>query len=355
MKKVASDFLEYAKRKTMRLRDYQNLLNRAIPVIEQVKITEKASTYTTVYNIINIQAFVGILKDFKQAKLFLSLVNNFAEIPNLTNSIENSISVSSSSITKRFSNLLHDLYDCVTNFSNTLADMLCEENTDTLNLKLPEDYSSISDYKNFFVDLEDFCLPFKYFNVEVKVVNFDVGSEWIGIDFSEMTVALFLSLADKAASLYNKFLEGKKLIAEIKNAETSASEAKLKAIQTTIEILEKQKEEEFNDYKEQLIEEAIAESGCIINEKECNINEFKNHLRKAILKLGNLVIRGLEIVPALNAKPEIKELASKANKNIEANKKLIIGCDNYKYITMKTSDIKSKDIPADTEEFTDNK
>ena len=49
----------------MRLRDYQNLLNRAIPVIEQVKITEKSSSYTTVYNITNIQAFLEILKEFK--------------------------------------------------------------------------------------------------------------------------------------------------------------------------------------------------------------------------------------------------------------------------------------------------
>lgn len=60
------------------------------------------------------------------------------------------------------------------------------------------------------------------------------------------------------------------------------------------------------------------------------------------------MIRGMDIVPAIKAKPEIKQLSQKVNKNIEEKRKLIIGCDNYKYLTILNPDINSKDIPADT-------
>ena len=82
-----------------------------------------------------------------------------------------------------------------------------------------------------------------------------------------------------------------------------------------------------------------------------NNNEFKNHLRKSMEKLGSLIIRGLDIVPALKAKPEIKQLSLKATANIEEKRKLIIGIDNLKYLTILDTDVKSKDIPADTAEL----
>lgn len=70
-------------------------------------------------------------------------------------------------------------------------------------------------------------------------------------------------------------------------------------------------------------------------------------------KLGGLLLKGMEIVPALNAKTEIKQLSQKATANIEEKRKLIIGCDNLKYITVQDSNINSKDIPSDTIEISE--
>lgn len=50
---------------------------------------------------------------------------------------------------------------------------------------------------------------------------------------------------------------------------------------------------------------------------DINKNEFKNYLRIALEKISSLLIQGMEIVPAIKAKPEIKQLSQKATQNIE--------------------------------------
>ena len=137
---------------------------------------------------------------------------------------------------------------------------------------------------------------------------------------------------------------------ELEKVKLDKSESKIKIINQTIDLLKKDKEKEREEYIDKLIEEAIAESKIVLK-KDINNNEFKNHLRKSMEKLGSLIIRGLDIVPALKAKPEIKQLSLKATANIEEKRKLIIGIDNLKYLTILDTDVKSKDIPADTAEL----
>ena len=81
------------------------------------------------------------------------------------------------------------------------------------------------------------------------------------------------------------------------------------------------------------------------------LKNFKNHLRKSLEKIGKLLIQGMEIVPAINSKPEIKELSQKATKNIQEKRKLIIGCDNQKYLTIIDPSFKSNNISSDTVEI----
>ena len=112
-----------------------------------------------------------------------------------------------------------------------LFPFLLEKYENVLNIKLPEAYSSINDYIKFFESIKDVCFPFKYANNEVSISNFDVGSEWIGISLTESCAKLFLSLANKSASLFNKILETKKLITEIDKNKVELSGEKLKAIE----------------------------------------------------------------------------------------------------------------------------
>ena len=59
----------------------------------------------------------------------------------------------------------------------------------------------------------------------------------------------------------------------------------------------------------------------------------------------------MEIVPAIKAKPVIRQLSQKATQNIEEKRKLVIGCDNLKYLTLLNPTISAKDIPSDTLEM----
>lgn len=335
----------------MRLRDYQNLIKRAIPIILDLDIPEQSIPgHPTIFRVLHIQKFLKIIKEFKNANLFYDEIKGIVNIPNFTDSIEDSVVVNNES---RFilKSIKENLLSSTKLLETTLNRVLTKENENVLNIKLPNEYSSINDYVTFFTELESICFPFKYIQQEIAIVNFDVGSKWIGIEFPDsVSAGFFVTLASKGADFFNKVLEGRKIISEIEKNKAEQTEANINAINATIDIINKNQKNELENYKERLIEEAIAESKLIL--KECiNKNEFDNFVRIALGKLGSLLIKGMEIVPALNAKPEVKQLSEKATANIEEKRKLIIGCDNLKYITLQDSNINSKDIPADTVEI----
>lgn len=337
----------------MRLRDYQDLINRAIPIIEKFTISQQSiSGYPGTYQVSNVQNFLRIIEELNQAHLFIDEISKIIQTPNLNNSIENTITINNQSKTS-LSTLRTNLLSSAKLLQKTLKEVLSEEDENVLNIKLPEKYSSISDYIRFFEEIKDICSPFKYVNEEVTITNFDVGTEWIGLKLAESGIKLFISIADKSATLFNKILESKKIIAEIDKLKTENTGQKLKALETTIDIINKNSDQELEEFKTILIEEAIKESKFVLD-KNLNDNEFKNLLRIAIYKMGNLLLQGMEIVPAINAKPEVKQLSQKASKNIEEKRKLIIGCDNLKYITVQDSNIDTRNIPGDTLEINNN-
>ena len=334
----------------MRLRDYQELINRAIPIIEALSVsTNPVSGYPGMYQISNIQGFLTITAEIKKSNLFLDTINKIDKIANFTNTIENSTMVSQQ--TKNSLNTIKtDLLVSAKILQQTLKEVLTEEDENVLNIKLPEKYSSISDYIKFFETLKDICLPFKYVGEEVAVVNFDVGSEWLGLNFTGNTLSLFLTLADKGANLFHHVLECQKIFEDLEKAKIDKSTAKLKHIEETINIVKADKAREKQEYIDKLIEEAISESEFILQENT-NSNEFKNLLRLSLEKLSMLLIQGIEIVPAIKSKPIIKELSKKTTNNIHAKRKLIIGCDEQKYLTLLDSRINPKELPADTVEM----
>lgn len=196
-------------------------------------------------------------------------------------------------------------------------------------------------------------MPFKYVGEEVVIDNFDVGSEWLGLHFTGNTISLFLTLADKGANLFHHVLECQKTFEDLEKAKIDKSTAKLKHIEETINMLKADRERDKQEYIDKLIEEAISESKFVLQEN-ANSNEFKNLLRLSIEKLGMLLIQGIEIVPAIKSKPVIKELSKKTTNNIHAKRKLIIGCDEQKYLALLDSKINPNDVPADTLEMNNN-
>lgn len=334
----------------MRLRDYQDLIDRAIPVFEQLTIPNSPiSGYPGMYQITNVQNFLKMVEELNSTNLFEDKISRLSAIPNLKNSVENTIAVNTQSKTL-LSTVKTETITAMRLLQQTLLGVLQEEDTDTLNIKLPEQYSSIDDYISFFEDIKTICSPFKYINEEVVVSNFDVGTEWIGLKFVGNGLVLFLSIADKAASFFHHVLESQKTIDELEKIKIDKSNSKLKAIEQTISILKANKEKDKKEYIDKLIEEAISESQIVLAEN-INPNEFKNHLRVALTRISKLLILGMEIVPAIKAKPVIKQLSQKATQNIQEKRKLIIGCNDLKYLTLLNPTISAKDIPSDTLEM----
>lgn len=337
----------------MRLRDYQELIDRAIPIIEALSIPNNpVNGYPGMYHVYNIQGFLTITNEIKKSNLFQETVGKIDKIANFSNTIENTTMVSQQ--TKNTLNTIKtDLLSSAKILQQTLKEVLTEENENVINIKLPEKYSSINDYIKFFEALKDICLPFKYVGEEVVIDNFDVGSEWLGLHFTGNTISLFLTLADKGANLFHHVLECQKTFEDLEKAKIDKSTAKLKHIEETINILKADREKDKQEYIDKLIEEAISESKFVLQENT-NSNEFKNLLRLSIEKLGMLLIQGIEIVPAIKSKPVIKELSKKTTNNIHAKRKLIIGCDEQKYLTLLDSKINPNDVPADTLEMNNN-
>lgn len=335
----------------MRLRDYQDLINKAIPIIQAFGTSNNLELgVSDSYKFYGVQDFLKIVTIFKENKLFKDCTDIVDSIKNFSNTIENTVIVNTEN-RQNLINVKTDLLNSLKNLQKIINEILTPEDKNILNIKLPECYSSIDDYINFFQELKDICFPFKYLNEEITIINFDVGSEWIGIKISETCIGLFISIVDKSANLLNKMLECKKLIAEINKTKSEQNAANLKAIETTLNIIEQNNIKEVEDYKNVLIEEAIKESQFVFENNNINENEFKNHLRKSLEKIGKLLIQGMEIVPAINSKPEIKELSQKATKNIQEKRKLIIGCDNQKYLTIIDPSFKSNNISSDTVEI----
>ena len=172
----------------------------------------------------------------------------------------------------------------------------------------------------------------------------------MGLNFTGNTLSLFLTLADKGANLFHHVLECQKTFEDLEKAKIDKSTAKLKHIEETINIVKADKAREKQEYIDKLIEEAISESEFILQENT-NSNEFKNLLRLSLEKLSMLLIQGIEIVPAIKSKPVIKELSRKTTNNIHSKRKLIIGCDEQKYLTLLDSRINPKELSADTLEM----
>ncbi|MBQ2644698.1 hypothetical protein IJG14_03890 [bacterium] len=133
----------------MRLRDYQDLINKAIPIINAVEIVLNTNAgNNSLYAIKKIQPFQKILEELKNAEIEVDLINKILAIPNFKNNIESEIIVNQNT-KNNFDSYKNSLSKALSNLQLLLKNVLNEENPNNLNIKLPEEYSSIKDYVTF--------------------------------------------------------------------------------------------------------------------------------------------------------------------------------------------------------------
>lgn len=335
----------------MRLRDYQNLLKEILFKLKQISKTN-VQNQTRGLGIVNDAKVAGLMEynqaidKLIQAKLFEDLTTEIRAYE-VFHRAENEVIVRDSSW-NGLKSLNEKLINRIQDLVNTLNNILTEENRESINIKLPE-YKTFEEYNNFFKSLKIVFTPFDFLQINTNLNNFETGSKWINISFNKpskedlktiaLYVLLFFNMANGSLDLRNKYLEGEKSIAYIKQYETQVSEQERKKLLEAFEILYKTDNSKYEQYKEELVKKILTDSGIeLSNEKQ---NEIKPRIGTSIEIMGKLMDEGMEIVPALNAPDEIKILSTNYNEKLEEHKNLMIGLNTQKLIEKK--DIKNND------------
>lgn len=329
----------------MRLRDYQNLLKEVLFKLKQINKTN-VPNQTRGLGVVNDARVSGLIEynqaidKLIQANLFEDLTTKI-RVYEVFHRAENEVIVGDSSWSSLKSlneKLIIRIHDLV----NTLNNILTEENRESINIKLPE-YKTFEEYNNLFKSLKIVFAPFDFLQVTTNLNNFETGSKWINISFNKpskedlktiaLYVLLFFNMANGSLDLRNKYLEGEKSIAYIKQYETQVSEQERKKLLEAFEILHKTDNNKYEQYKEEIIKKILTDSGIELSDE--NKNEIMPRMGTSLETMGKLMDEGMEIVPALNAPDEIKILSTNFNEKLEEHKNLMIGVNTQKLIEKK--------------------
>lgn len=346
----------------MRLRDYQNLLEDSINSLKQLSMTIIQNNANVGRShdvkVFGLVAFNNTISKLEKTNLFDKIIKNIRSLEYF-NRAENDIVVRQNEY-DNLNNYRQQLLTQIENLKNTIDNILPEENSESINLKLPE-YKTFEEYNNLFKLLKIVFAPFDLLQVTTDLNNFETGSKWINISFNKPSkedlktitifILLFFNMANSSLDLRNKYLEGEKSIAYIKQYENQVSEQERKKLLEAFEILQKTDNSKYEQYKEEIIKKILINSGIKLSEEK--ENEIMPRIGSSLEIMGKLMDEGMEIVPALNAPDEIKTLSTNFNEKLDEHKKLMIGLSTQKLIEKKDNEEGTQDQETDKENIND--
>lgn len=196
-----------------------------------------------------------------------------------------------------------------TNFLNVLLKTVPEEQTDSINIKLPpindfEELSKVS--REIHLGLSQVIFN-EEINGQTKIVSVENGSIWLNVIVGTTAVTVIASLVWASAVIHKKILEGKLLAEQVRG---------LKVKNDSLEdILAAQKKE--TEMMIQAEVEHINSEHFLANAPE-NIERIKN----SITTFADLIGRGAEIHPALVAPENVANLFPYPTKLISVESKI---------------------------------
>lgn len=192
--------------------------------------------------------------------------------------------------------IMNNLKDIVTNFYTTLSAVTPDENPNSVNIKLPDltGFDQLSEYAKDFHQALTQILYNPQINGECKIVSVENGSIWLNVYVGSVAALTFLGgLAWAAAVVFKKIQEGR-------------------ILQQQVESL-KVKNESLKDIKDanekQLAILVQSEAENLNNEYfQGNDNENIERLKNSVKLLAELLQKGAEIHPALQAPESVSNL-----------------------------------------------
>jgi len=196
-----------------------------------------------------------------------------------------------------------------TNFLNVLLKTVPEEQTDSINIKLPpiNDFDELSRVsREIHLGLSQVIFN-EEINGQTKIVSVENGSIWLNVIVGTTAVTVIASLVWASAVIHKKILEGKLLAEQVRA---------LKVKNDSLEdILAAQKKE--TEMMIQAEAEHINSEHFLANAPE-NIERIKN----SITTFADLIGRGAEIHPALVAPENVANLFPDPTKLISVESKI---------------------------------
>jgi hypothetical protein len=210
---------------------------------------------------------------------------------------------------QNINNELTFLKTLIQNFLNILLRTIPEENSNSINIKLPEvsdfdDLSKVS--REIHLALTQVILNDEI-NGETKIVSVENGSIWFNVFVGITALPVVASLAWSAAVIYKKIQEGKLLEQQVRGlkVKNDSLEDILKAQRAETELMIQAEAEHINSehFKENAPE---------------NIERIKN----SISTLADLIGKGAEIHPALVAPENVSNLFPDPTKLMNVESKI---------------------------------
>ena len=257
------------------------------------------------------------------------------------NRVSNTVTVQENEY-RTLNDLKNKLVNEMQNLKQIIDNILPKEDEYSISIKLPE-YETFEEYNNLFKSFKIVFATFDQLQYITELKTFETGSKWIDIKFGKpnkediksilLAISILFNMANFSLDLRNKYLEGEKSIAYLKQYETQVNEDERKKLLEVYEILQKEDNAKYVQYKEQIIEKLLKESGIELNDTEKN--DIIPKVGASIEKLGELIDEGMEIRPALNAPEDVKQISEQFNISLEEHKKILIGINSQKLIEQK--------------------
>ena len=322
----------------MRLRDYQKLLEDSIISIKQLSTTiVKNNTNLGRVNDVKVTGLVSFndaISKLEDAKLFSELLRQIRSLEYF-NRVENELVVQENEY-NNLNNYRQQLLSQIKNLKNTIDNILSKEDENTINLKIPNNISTISELKDFVSNLDLVLHIYKEFSCDVSFSGVETGSAWIAIVIgigaaAKPCIEFLFKIAEKSLELRNLKLEGDRKVLEIEELKGKISAQEFKIVS---KARKEKNDEEYDKIKIKFAKEALKVLKTL-KDNITNENEVIEKTKISLEKLGELIDEGIEIRPALNAPEEVKQISEQFNISLEEHKKILIGINSQKLIEQK--------------------
>lgn len=324
----------------MRLRDYQQLLEKCLNLLNRLssQIVRNNSNrgIPNDLKVTGVSSFNEAVLLLKECGLFQDKLNELDKMAYI-NRVSDDVIIDQNEYNK-----LKSIRDAIVlqaqNLKITIDNILKNEEVNVINIKIPSKVVTISELKDFINDLD---LVFKVYSDISCNVNFkgvDSGSAWLVVLLGAMPMAkkcieFLFSMAEKCLELRNLKLEGDRKLLEIEEIKNRIKKDDFEKFQSARIA---QNNEEYSK-KRNLIAEGVLKILKLEEEKVANENEVIEKVKIALDKLGELLDNGMEIMPALSAPEEIKQISSNFYSALEEHKNVLIGISSQKLIEHKVN------------------